>query len=328
MDTRGSRRPEEPAARAVRNWLARRFPGRDLPPDTDLERDLGLDSMDWLHLALEIEQETGNRWTDEAISRVDTLQDLFREAVALSAAGEETRGSFLDDPEAHLGDARKRWLSPLTPVEARLATGLYRLNRWVMRSVFRLRVEGSERIPGGQAVFTPTHGSFLDPLAVAAALDRDRLAHTFWAADRNLAFGNPAIRRFSRLGQAVPFDAEHGFVSGMASAAAVLKHGDSLIWFPEGRRSRSTKLQSFKPGIGMLLKRFPAPVVPIAIRGAHDAFPPGRILPRPRPIVVAFGNSLHPGELERQGKGEQAELRIARALRRHTEELYSRIAAS
>jgi long-chain acyl-CoA synthetase len=100
------------------------------------------------------------------------------------------------------------------------------------------------------------------------------------------------------------------------------------IWFPEGARSRSTELQEFKPGIGMLLERYPIQVVPVAIYGAHDAYPPRRIVPRPHPIRIAFGEPLDPETLEEEGDGEDAMHRITSALRRHTEELYRRVKAA
>jgi long-chain acyl-CoA synthetase len=309
------------AARETWRWLAERYPDRRLTPDSRLRSDLGIDSLDWLHLALEVERRAGIALSDTAIVRAATVRDLLREAAdARTAAG----APFLDEPEARLDDLQRRWIERLAPSEARLASVLHRVNRMTMRGLFRLHVEGSDRLPDHQVVLAPTHGSFLDPFIVAAALGRGRLANAFWAADAGLAFGNPLSRRVSRLAQAVPFDPERGFVSGVAMAAAVLGRGHDLIWFPEGQRSRSTELQAFRPGIGFLLRRFPVPVVPIAICGAHEAYPPGRILPRPRPIAVAFGEPLDPVELERQGEGDGAERRIADALRRHTAELYRR----
>lgn len=306
------------AARRIWDWLLNRHRGQELTAGSQLEDDLGIDSMEWLRLTLEIERRTGIRWTDEAIAQVETVRDLLREISSLSDTGDLAAATFLDEPEASLAPDQRRWLEPLSQREARLATGLHRINRALMRGLFRLRVHGLDRVPDRPVVFAPMHGSFLDPSAVAAALDRKRLARTFWAADTKLAFGNPIIRLVSRLGQAVPFDAESGFVAGMTAAAAVLERGQNLIWFPEGWRSRTGELQEFKPGIGMLLKRFPVPVVPVAIRGAHASLPPGRMVPRPRTIVVGFGEALDPAGLERDGEGAKPEDRITDALRRHT----------
>lgn len=316
---------DNPAARVVWDWLDGKNPDLDLTPDSVLERDQGFDSIGWLHFALKVEERFGVRWTDGAIARVTTVRDLLREIVQLTAAGETVARSVLEAPEAHLGAGQKRWIEPLGPSEARFANALFRMNRRLVRSVFRLRVEGADLVPRTQVTMAPTHGSFLDAFVVAAALDRECLARTFWAADTNIAFANPLNRRISRLGQAFPFDAEQGFVAGMASAAAVLQRGYNLIWFPEGWRSRSTALQEFKRGIGMLLKHCPVPVMPVAIRGAHEAYPPGRILPRPRPVAVGFGKPLDPARLASEGEGATAEDRIAAALRQHTGDLYEEV---
>lgn len=313
------------AAREVWGWLAERYPDRRLTPGASLQVDLGIDSMDWLNLTLEIGQRTGVELDEQVIAEIDTVRDLLREVGEAAEAGERFDASILDDPEATLSEEEKKWLEPLPPQQARLSRGLLATNRALIRNLFRLRVEGLDRLPAGQVVLTPTHGSLLDPFVVAAALDRERLGRTFWAGAADMAFSNPLTRRVSRLAQAMPIDAQHRFVSALALAAAVLKRGNNLIWFPEGARSHSTELQEFKPGIGMLLERYPVPVVPVAIYGAHDAYPPGRVAPRPYPIRVAFGEALEPDGLEQEGEGDQAMHRITSALRRHTEDLYRRV---
>ena len=306
-------------------WLTDRFGDRRIAPETVLERDLGFDSMDWLHLALDLEQETGIVLTDAAVARTDTVDDLMREVAAAPGAGHgRPSASFLHEPEAHLDPDGTRWLQPLTAGERRMARVVHGLNRTATRVAFRLHVEGAEAVSRRQVVFAPTHGSYLDAFVLTAALDYDIVARTFWAADTRLAFGKWLPRRASRLAQAFPFDADHGFIAGMTRAAAVLNRGHNLIWFPEGWLTRTGKLQEFMSGIGMLLERYPVPVVPIAIGGAHEAYPKDAILPRPHPITVAFGESLDPRALQHAGQGATVEARIASALRRHTAELYER----
>ena len=86
------------------------------------------------------------------------------------------------------------------------------------------------------------------------------------------------------------------------------------MWFPEGERSANGKLQEFKPGIGMLLEHFPAPVIPVFVHGTHQALPPGKFLPRPRMIRVVLGKPLDARELERESRGEEPHQKIASAL--------------
>ena len=89
----------------------------------------------------------------------------------------------------------------------------------------------------------------------------------------------------------------------------------SIIWFPEGGLSRTGELQPFKPGIGIVLARFPALVVPVCIAGTHEAFQLGVWLPRLRKVRVIFGKPIDSRNLERTGEGKDTHERIVSALR-------------
>jgi long-chain acyl-CoA synthetase len=184
-----------------------------------------------------------------------------------------------------------------------------------LRLVFRLQVKGLDRVPIGDAfVLTPNHVSLLDPFAVAAALDDSRLRQTFWGGASTWAFGNPVTRSVSRLTRTVPIDPQRAAVSSLAFGAALLQRGDNLVWFPEGERAPDGKLKPFRPGIGMLLERYPTAVVPVWISGTFAALPPGRWLPRLRRVTVRFGDPLDPQQLVSQGNGDDVTETIAQAL--------------
>jgi long-chain acyl-CoA synthetase len=100
----------------------------------------------------------------------------------------------------------------------------------------------------------------------------------------------------------------------LALAAAIVNRDLNLVWFPEGERSPTGELQAFKPGIGLLLDRYPILVVPIVISGTYEAMPRGRMLPRPRRIRVTFFEAVDADTLEREGEGDEAEDRISAAL--------------
>ncbi len=319
---------EDPAARKVWDLLADRYPDQRLTPETSPQLDLGVDSLEWVNLTLEIGQRAGVELDEEAIERIDSIRDLLREVAEQTEAGETTPGaSPLDEPEEALSDRQKRWLEPLGPGMATLTRGLFLLNRLVMRKLFRLRVEGIENLSDrGQFVLTPNHVSYLDSFAVAAALDYDVLRRTYWGGWTGAVLGNPLNRFVSRLAQVVPVDPERAGVSSLAFGIAVLERENNLIWFPEGARSPTGELQPFKSGIGMLVERSGAPVVPAFVHGTREAMPPGQAVPRPRGIRIVFGEPLDPRELEKQGEGEEPKDRITDALRDRVEELGSRSA--
>jgi long-chain acyl-CoA synthetase len=159
-----------------------------------------------------------------------------------------------------------------------------------MRACFGLRVSGSEHLPeSGQFVLTPNHSSSLDPLVLAAALPFELLCRAKWAGRRKAIVGGPVRRWLNRAARAVPVDPD---VSALAAAAAVLRQGDHLIWFPEGTRTRTGRLQPFQPGIGLLLRHFDVPAVPALIVGAYNAMPPNRGWPKFRRISLRLGRPV------------------------------------
>lgn len=307
---------EDSGARQVWDWLAGRYPDQRLTPDTSLQLDLKIDSLEWVDLTLEISQRTGVELTEEAIGRIETIRDLLEEVSGQEAGGAGGLQSLsLERPEEGLTRRQRLWLQPLNPVQTVVGQGMLAFNRSLIKRLFRLRVQGLEHLPEGQFVFAPNHASYLDAPVMAAALDQQRLQRTYWAGWTGVAFGNPLFRLGSRLGRVVPIDSSRALFSSLAFGAAVLQRGNNLIWFPEGGRSATGRLLSFKPGIGMLLARYPVRVVPVYIRGAHEVMPPGKAIQSLGQITVVFGEPLDVQELEREGEGEQPHERIVSALR-------------
>jgi long-chain acyl-CoA synthetase len=156
---------DDPAARRTWQWLADRFAEHRLTPDTSPQLDLGIDSLEWLNLTLEIRQCCGVELGEEAIGRIETVRDLLREvAEQPQAEGGGLAAAPLEHPEEVLGDERQRWLAPLGPAELAAARCLYALNWVLVHSAFRLSVHVRDRLPDqGPFVLTPNHVSYLDP---------------------------------------------------------------------------------------------------------------------------------------------------------------------
>jgi long-chain acyl-CoA synthetase len=306
---------ESKAAWRTWEWLTDRYRDRRITPDTSPQLDLGVDSMEWLNLTMEIREKTGVELRDEAIGRITTVRDLLEEVTeAVKQGVAPEMGEALKNPDKVLNRDQKRWLRPLGPLMAQLSKILYILNRELVRVLFRQQTHGYDLLSRDtQLVFTPNHASYLDPFVLAAALPQDRLHRTYWAGWTGAAFHNPINTLVSRLAKTIPIDPEKGLFSSLALAAAVLKEGKSLVWFPEGRRSPSGDLQAFRPGIGILLAHIDATVVPVFISGTETAMPVGKVLPKRTKIHVTFGRPVSSRELAGMG-GEHLRERIAAAL--------------
>jgi len=303
-----------PAAAQAWEGLVHRFPGRHLTPDTNLRLDLQVDSLGWLDLALDLKQAAGVELTEAAIARIETLRDLLRE-MGEARAGEAGAADW-DQPERVLSAADRRWLAPTGALARAVASGFVRLLQVLARPAFRLRVEGSEHLPDDeQVVYVANHASFLDPFVMAAAMGPARVARTRWMGFTGIAFANPVTRFLSRIARTLPVDAGRGAITALALSAAAIRQGDSLAWFPEGRRSPDGRLLDFRPGTGRLLARFPLRVIPLHIAGSFDAMPVGKRWPRFVPIVVRFGAPIDPRTLVADLSAADAPEQIAAALR-------------
>ena len=69
----------------------------------------------------------------------------------------------------------------------------------------------------------------------------------------------------------------------------MLEGGDSVLIFPEGRRTDAGEIEPFRPGIGMIASRLDVPVVPVRLEGLDQVLHHSWKMARPGPVRVAFG---------------------------------------
>lgn len=278
---------ETPPNDRVWPWLEERFPDHRLTPDTNPGMDLGIDSFEWMTLTTELEERFGVDLGADAIARIETLRDLLGEVLQAEPADEGPR-------EVELSPDDRRLVAPDGAAAKTFAPVMFRLNRLLIRPLFRLRVDGQGRIPGdGPLLITPNHLSYLDPLVVAAALPDAILRRTWWAGTTDILFRGPLSRWFSRAARVIPVDPGRGGVRrALALGKVVLERGDRLVWFPEGQRSLKGDLQRFQPGVAWLVEETGVTTLPVFIEGTHDALPPDRSWPRLRPVSVRFGEPV------------------------------------
>ncbi|MBX3300607.1 MAG: AMP-binding protein [Nitrospira sp.] len=302
----------------VWEWFGKRFSDRRVSPESHIRFDLGIESMDWIALTLALHEQTGVEISQEAIGRVETIRDLLREVA--EAQGDESITGMdpverLEHPEDLIGLEQRRWLAARHVVHRAVAAGLYGLSRMLMRWRYRLRVIGRAHVPDrGPFLMISNHVSFLDSLAIAAALPSDLLQQTYWSGWSAIMFRNMIMRWLSRAMQIVPIDPRSGPLTNVAFGVCLLRRGHPLVWFPEGERSRDGRLQPFQSGLGMLLAAEPVPIVPIWIHGTYEAMPIGARWPRPSRVTVVFGEPIAAKSVDSQAPGMERYEQIAQAL--------------
>lgn len=311
---------EDPVAIHTWEWLRRRFFAVRLTPDTNMWLELGLDSLDWMTMTLELRDQIGVDLHEEIITRISTVRDLLREVVE----AEQARGLRIDpltqlkNPEMLLDPYQRHWLSSKGLFLQKLGSALLFVAGGLIRTFFNFEVRGLDRIPRkGPWVMTPNHLSLLDPAAIIAALPVSLLRGACWGGWTGIMFKNPIMRLVSRATSVLPVDQHGPAVANLALGVAALARGNNLIWFPEGNRSPDGRLQTFQPGIGLILTACPVPVIPVRIEGTFEALPRGSWWPRRGRITVQFGRAFEADELAGDSKGPARYRRISQTLQRH-----------
>ena len=306
---------DDSAVAAAWDLLTERFDDKRLTPDSDLQLDLGIDSIDWLDLSFAVADRSGVTLAEEVIADISTVRDLL-EAIADGEVG-VPQVSPLADPDAALSDAQKSWMQPQGAFAAVAGSVFYAINWVLCRSLFLRRVEGREHLATATPlVLAPNHASYLDPFVLAAALDRGWLRRTYWAGWTGVVFTSPIRRSFAKVSRVLPVDPDRAAASSLAFGAAALDQGNNLIWFPEGARSRDGRLQEFRSGLGMLIEHHKPQVVPVVIAGTYDAWPAGRRFPRPKRVTIRFLRPRDADALIAAGTGESEAARIVDGIKR------------
>jgi 1-acyl-sn-glycerol-3-phosphate acyltransferase len=135
------------------------------------------------------------------------------------------------------------------------------------------------------------HQSHFDPPAIGSVCLR-RLNYVA----RKTLFKWPLSLLISTL-DAIPIDQEGIGLSGIKETLKRLKAGEGVLLFPEGSRSWDGEMTPLMSGFTALARRCRVPLVPVAIVGAHEAWPRGT--PRPNlsgSIYIEFGPPLSTAE--------------------------------
>jgi 1-acyl-sn-glycerol-3-phosphate acyltransferase len=159
----------------------------------------------------------------------------------------------------------------------------YTLCNLVGKVAFDFQVYGRENfIENGAAILASNHQSYLDPPCIGMACRNE-----IYYLARNTLYQRPLIGPLLKRLNTVPVDRDRGDVSSIKAIIRLLRGGNRVIIFPEGTRSSNGKLQPARAGLGMIIAKTLAPVVPVRIFGSFEALPrTGGFKPRPISVVV------------------------------------------
>ena len=156
--------------------------------------------------------------------------------------------------------------------------------------------------PDGGVLLVSNHQSHYDPPLVACCCPR----RVNTLAKKDLFNFTPFGWYIRSLG-AFPVDREGSALGGVRETLRRLKKGEVVVMFPEGMRCLDGEICEFMNGFTMIATRSKAAILPMAIEGPFQAWPPTRNLPRLGPRMhVAFGKAIMPEEMSQYTEDELA----------------------
>lgn len=181
-------------------------------------------------------------------------------------------------------------------------TLLIRIPLWIlMHTIYRVRAHGMEYVPEtGPALLVANHVSYIDPLVIMITQKRP-VRFLVWAPYAKLPF----LRAILSLANAIPIQGTAGpraIIQALRTASEALANGEVVCIFAEGGITRTGFMLPFQRGFEQIVKRSPAPIVPICVDhvwGSIFSYQGGKFfwkLPKLLPYVVyvSAGKPLPP----------------------------------
>lgn len=175
-----------------------------------------------------------------------------------------------------------------------------RLTVFVFRVVFkvylRLECEGCETVREALRLNRPVisvlnHASNLDAAVIGACAGAEFVGRFSVPGKREL-FDNWRTGWFMRALGLFPVDREILDLSVVRTMFRILRAGRGIGMAPEGTRSSTGEVHSFKSGFVKLALKTDALIFPVGIQGTHEALPKGEAIPRPKKVIVRFGELI------------------------------------
>jgi len=155
-------------------------------------------------------------------------------------------------------------------------------------------VRGLENIPRGNFILVSNHLSYLD-IIVDGYLCIPRRFHFIGQIDGWKGIMKWLIRAFYFICGVIPLDrqSDESREKALKDAIKVLKKGNILVLYPEGRRSANGQLQEGKLGTAKIFLKTGIPILPAGLKGTFELLPPGGKLKIKRIVKISIGQPLY-----------------------------------
>ncbi len=191
------------------------------------------------------------------------------------------------------------------------------LSSTIVTLFLRPKIVGRSHIPqSGAVLITPNHRSMLDIPAFGCATFRPLR----FMAKKNL-FKFKIVKWYFETNGSFSVDKDGTDAAAVKKAVNILKSGDALVIFPEGKRNRHPEIGELAAGAGFLAVKGGAPVLPVGIAGLDKVvhWKYGIPILHRAKIVIGEPVTFH---IDREGKSSETASKLLVELSERIQELY------
>jgi long-chain acyl-CoA synthetase len=233
--------------------------------DDRLSRDLMLDSLSRVELVAQIEEFLGVIIEESQINSKTTVKELINIVEA--------------SPDTSVTDDLPSW--QFTPFGRLVSHIINKFFLFPFHSTFiKIEVSGEENIKnlkGKGFIAAFNHPGILDGVCVLRVLKSNGYKNCFTLSWKG--FWEDKVHKYikfgleSMVGGMPLYDSGHKFIRLLQKSSDLLDSSYYMLYAPQGKLQKNKVQDTFKAGIGFVMKELNVPVVPIKIVGYEDIWP-------------------------------------------------------
>ncbi len=160
--------------------------------------------------------------------------------------------------------------------------------KFFLKFFYHLKVYGIENYIKGPAFIASNHASYLDPAIAAVSFPEPIHFLGRSSLYKNKLFGKLILKL-----QCHPVTQGAENTAALKTVLNILKNNEKVYLCPEGTRTKTGDIQPGLIGIGLMVLKSKAPVIPLYIHGSYDIWSVHRKKPKLKGNLVAiFGSPL------------------------------------
>ena len=259
----------------------------EITPDSHIEIDLGLDSLDVVEMNAFIEKTFDFSVNEDEAGGIKVIRDICEYIRVHSNA--------YHSESVNWGDILNERVDYKLPKS--WAVGLFRiLTAPIFKFYLKLTKKGQEKISSEPRIYVLNHESFADAFALGHMFTYKQAKNVYFFAIKK-HFEKPVRRFFADNGNIVLVDINKNLKESLQIAAEVLKENKSLVIFPEGARTRDGEIHDFKKFFAILSKELNIPVTVMGIKGFYESMPFGSSFPRSGSVEIEILGDIIPEKI-------------------------------